>query len=65
MIDTDDHDGIDAHLARAQQAGPTVNFLIGVLALILAAAAIDEVLSRYLPARDCIQIGEYTCVDRY
>ena len=37
---------------------------VGALALLILAGAVNEVLSRYFPARDCVQIGEYTCIDR-
>jgi hypothetical protein len=35
-----------------------------VVALLVCAAALGQVAHHFWPARDCVQIGEYTCVDR-
>jgi len=34
-----------------------------IVALLLAAGVAGQILHHYWPARDCVQIGEYTCVE--
>jgi hypothetical protein len=53
----------EEELARARARFRRTDAIILVLALLVGAAGLNIALHELWPARDCVQIGEYTCVD--
>jgi len=54
----------ETELAEARARFKRRDRIALVVALLVCAAALGQIAHHYWPARDCVQIGEYTCVDR-
>ena len=59
----DSVDYTDAELAAARAWFRRRDMIVLVVALLVCAAALGQIGYYLWPARDCVQIGEYTCVE--